>query len=87
MKHSSQENRTNEYDIRNQHKKLHGVQWVKMDFDDLLIFTYKLFNNNEKVLSFYQRNFKYVLVDEYQDQTNAKALHYTNGFPENLCIT
>ena len=27
------------------------------------------------------------LVDEYQDQTNAKALHYTNGFPENLCIT
>jgi len=44
-----------------------------MDFDDLLIFTYKLFNNNEKVLSFYQRNFKYVLVDEYQDTNLLQA--------------
>ncbi len=41
-----------------------------MDFDDLLIFAHKLLAENEKIRSFYQEEFKYVLVDEYQD-TNA----------------
>tara|TARA_B100000029_G_scaffold508456_1_gene595348 strand:+ start:1218 stop:1817 length:600 start_codon:yes stop_codon:yes gene_type:complete len=26
------------------------------------------------------------LVGEYENEKNAKALHYTNGFPEDLCI-
>jgi len=41
-----------------------------MDFDDLLIFALKLLAENERIRAFYQDEFKYVLVDEYQD-TNA----------------
>jgi len=41
-----------------------------MDFDDLLIHAHKLLSENEKIRTFYQDEFKYVLVDEYQD-TNA----------------
>jgi DNA helicase-2/ATP-dependent DNA helicase PcrA len=41
-----------------------------MDFDDLLIYALKLLQENEKIRAFYQEEFKYVLVDEYQD-TNA----------------
>ena len=41
-----------------------------MDFDDLLEKTYILFNQNPDVLAFYQNEFKYIHVDEFQD-TNA----------------
>ncbi|MEA2067840.1 MAG: ATP-dependent helicase [Verrucomicrobiota bacterium] len=41
-----------------------------MDFDDLLIHAHKLLAEHEKIRTFYQEEFKYVLVDEYQD-TNA----------------
>ncbi|NCC69293.1 MAG: ATP-dependent DNA helicase PcrA, partial [Clostridia bacterium] len=38
-----------------------------MDFDDLLYNTVRLFRECPDVLSRYQRQFKYVLIDEYQD--------------------
>lgn len=38
-----------------------------MDFEDLLILTEELFENNPDILSFYQNAFKYILVDELQD--------------------
>ncbi|NLX25873.1 MAG: ATP-dependent helicase [Lentisphaerae bacterium] len=41
-----------------------------MDFDDLLIYAHKLLTQQERIRTFYQEEFKYVLVDEYQD-TNA----------------
>jgi DNA helicase-2/ATP-dependent DNA helicase PcrA len=41
-----------------------------MDFDDLLVLTVRLFEENPDVLELYQQRFKHVLVDEYQD-TNA----------------
>lgn len=41
-----------------------------MDFDDLLIYAHKLLAEHERIRTFYQEEFKYVLVDEYQD-TNA----------------
>lgn len=41
-----------------------------MDFDDLLLYTYLLFEKNEAVRAKYADRFRYVLVDEYQD-TNA----------------
>lgn len=41
-----------------------------MDFDDLLVLTVRLFEENPDVLDLYQQRFKNVLVDEYQD-TNA----------------
>ncbi len=41
-----------------------------MDFDDLLILTVRLFDEQPEVLALYQQRFRHVLVDEYQD-TNA----------------
>ncbi|MCF7849268.1 MAG: ATP-dependent helicase, partial [Kiritimatiellales bacterium] len=41
-----------------------------MDFDDLLIYALRLLKKHERIRAFYQDEFKYVLVDEYQD-TNA----------------
>ncbi len=38
-----------------------------MDFDDLLVLTLELLKKDEDILELYQRKFKYVLVDEYQD--------------------
>ena len=38
-----------------------------MDFDDLLINTYRLFDEHPEVLARYTERFKYVLVDEFQD--------------------
>lgn len=38
-----------------------------MDFDDLLVNTYKLFNDYPAVCDKYATQFRYVLVDEYQD--------------------
>ncbi|MDI1235774.1 MAG: exodeoxyribonuclease V subunit gamma [bacterium] len=38
-----------------------------MDFDDLLVNTFKLFKEHADVLYKYQHKFKYIMVDEYQD--------------------
>ena len=43
-----------------------------MDFDDLIMLTVKLFNENEEILRFYQNKFRYILVDEYQDTNHAQ---------------
>lgn len=38
-----------------------------MDFDDLLVYTWKLFRNHDDIRRKYVQRFHYVLVDEYQD--------------------
>ena len=38
-----------------------------MDFDDLIVNTIKLFENNIEILNYYRNRFKYILVDEFQD--------------------
>ena len=38
-----------------------------MDFDDLITLTVRLFKENTQILEKYQNQFKYILVDEYQD--------------------
>ena len=43
-----------------------------MDFDDLLFYTYLLFKEHPDVLAKYQQQFKYILVDEYQDTNYAQ---------------
>lgn len=43
-----------------------------MDFDDLLLNTYRLFAGHEDVLARYSEQFRYVLVDEYQDTNYAQ---------------
>ena len=43
-----------------------------MDFDDILLYTYLLFQNHPEVLARYASQFAYVLVDEYQDTNYAQ---------------
>lgn len=43
-----------------------------MDFDDLLVYTYILFRDFPEVLARYREQFRYVLVDEYQDTNYAQ---------------
>ena len=43
-----------------------------MDFDDLLFYTFLLFRDHPEVLSRYQGQFRYILVDEYQDTNFAQ---------------
>ncbi len=59
-----------------------------LDFDDLLAVTAELFRNVPEVLEFYQRRFRYVMVDEFQDTNIAqyeivKLLTNKSG---NLCV-
>ena len=37
------------------------------DFGDLILFCVKLFEENQDIREIYQKNFKYILVDEFQD--------------------
>ena len=54
-----------------------------LDFDDLILFPVKLFQQNEQVLGYWHRRFRHILVDEYQDtnriQYDLIRLLTTNG--------
>jgi DNA helicase-2/ATP-dependent DNA helicase PcrA len=43
-----------------------------MDFDDLLLKPIELFNTNQRALQAYRKQFKYILVDEFQDTNKAQ---------------
>ena len=43
-----------------------------IDFDDMLLLTYKLFTENPAVLAEYQEKFQFILIDEYQDTNMAQ---------------
>jgi DNA helicase-2/ATP-dependent DNA helicase PcrA len=45
-----------------------------LDFDDLLMRTVWLFNRHPEVLEKYEKRFKYIMVDEYQDTNRAQYL-------------
>lgn len=59
-----------------------------MDFDDLICNTIKLFEQNQDVLEFYQRRFKYILVDEYQDTNKSqyRLISLLSQARSNLCV-
>ncbi len=38
-----------------------------IDFDDMLVYTYELFQERKDILALWQERFRYILVDEYQD--------------------
>lgn len=59
-----------------------------MDFDDLLVKTVELLQKEEDIREYYQRRFRYVLVDEYQDTNHAQYV-LTRLLAEghrNLCV-
>ena len=59
-----------------------------MDFDDLLFKFYILLKNFPEALSKYQRKFKYILIDEYQDTNPAQyeIIKLLGAMHENVCV-
>lgn len=47
-------------------------QSESMDFDDLIMLTLRLFDQNPDVLAYYQQRYQYIHVDEYQDTNHAQ---------------
>lgn len=43
------------------------IQMSKIDFDDMLVLTYRLLKSDESVLEIVRSVFKYILIDEFQD--------------------
>lgn len=59
-----------------------------MDFDDILLFTAKLFQSNEAVREKYRAQFQYVMIDEYQDTNEAQfeIVHQIAGGHQRVCV-
>lgn len=59
-----------------------------MDFDDMIFNTVKLFKENDDVLELYQHQFRYVIVDEYQDTSYAQYIltYLISGEYHNICV-
>ena len=59
-----------------------------LDFDDLIVKTVELFQNNHLVLEHYQERFRYIMVDEYQDTNTAqfKLISLLASKYGNLCV-
>ena len=59
-----------------------------LDFDDIIMKTVLLLQNNPEVLEYYQHKFRYVLVDEYQDTNYAQYVltSLLAGYYENICV-
>ena len=59
-----------------------------LDFDDLLAFPLEIFERKPSVLKKYQKRWKYILVDEYQDTNRAQFQFLTNlaKAHENICV-
>lgn len=78
------ENIANAYKIYQE--ELHKNQ--TMDFDDLIMKTIQLFEQDDDTLGYYQRKFHYIHVDEYQD-TNEAQYRLVNMLAQgyrNLCV-
>ena len=39
----------------------------KIDFDDMLVYTYELFSERKDILSAWQKKYQYILINEFQD--------------------
>ena len=59
-----------------------------LDFDDIIFHTVTLLRQEPEVLEYYQRKFRYVLVDEYQDTNHLQYLltGLLAGGRRNLCV-
>lgn len=59
-----------------------------MDFDDMINYTVRLFEENGDVLEYYQNKFRYVCVDEYQDTNYAQyvLVSLLASGKNNICV-
>ena len=57
------------------------------DFSDLILHCVKIFEKNSDIVKLYSKNFKYILVDEYQDTNliQSKWLNYLTTHNKNIC--
>ncbi len=57
------------------------------DFGDLILHSVKILEKNSDIRKMYQKNFKYILVDEYQDTNfvQSKWLNLLVGLNQNIC--
>ncbi len=85
----------NSNDIRALHiARAYGKYQVKLkdnnalDFDDIIYITVKLLQEYEDIRRYYQKKFRYVLVDEYQDTNHMQYLltSLLAGGYENICV-
>ena len=92
----------NNYQIANDNKKkgmpllstIYSVyqsrlkKYDAMDFDDLLVNMYILLRDNPEILLKYQRKFRYILVDEYQDTNHVQyqIIRKLAAAYENICV-
>ena len=71
--------------------KLYQDKLVKnnaMDFDDIIMYTIRLFLDNPQVIEYYQHKFRYIHVDEYQDTNTAQyfLINLLAQKSRNLCV-
>lgn len=59
-----------------------------LDFDDIILLTVQLLQRHENVRSYYQRKFRHVLIDEYQDTNHLQYLlaSLLAGGYQNICV-
>ena len=59
-----------------------------LDFDDIIYVTVQLLQQNPDVREYYQRKFRYILVDEYQDTNHMQYLltSLLAGGYQNICV-
>ena len=59
-----------------------------LDFDDLLLKTVELFEQEREVLEYYQNRFRYIMVDEYQDTNRVqfRLVDLLAGKYRNICV-
>ena len=67
-------------------RRLKGANAV--DFDDIILLTVQILQQYEEVRDYYQRKFRYVLIDEYQDTNHLQYLlaSLLAGRYENICV-
>ena len=65
----------------------HLLAYNAVDFDDLITLPIRLFEENPLELEGYQEQFKYIMVDEFQDTSLAQyRLHETPGPRASKCL-
>jgi DNA helicase-2/ATP-dependent DNA helicase PcrA len=59
-----------------------------LDFDDIIFKTVQLLKEHKDVLEFYQRKFRYIMVDEYQDtnMTQYELVRLLSAGHRNICV-
>lgn len=67
-------------------KKMHESN--VLDFDDIIMRTVQLLESDEEARNYYQRRFRYVMVDEYQDTNGAqfRLVQLLSGYYNNLMV-